>query len=475
MTMHNSLGLPPGASPPARLSRRGLIRAGALGLTASAAAPLSACAGSRTTAGSGKSLAFMYWGSTYEDQIVRQMLDGFSQQYDVPTIPRFTPGSNDQYDTKLNVLVAAGEAPDVLYSHEHMAYNLAERGLAYNLFPAFDTHPELANRFPGSYYFWDDGKCLGNETGLTVNCLYYLKPAFDEAGVQYPPSTAKEAWDWDTFVDNARALTLDAEGRHPEDNGFDPSHVAQYGVSGFFNSNAWYAMVRANGGDLTTKDGTEYALDSPEAIEALQHLQDLIHLHHVAPIPKPGGSSGSDTSADFRSGKVAMAFDGTWTMLNLNQQNIDYGIGVHPKHQETLSLQFSGCTMINNRTPIPQEATDFYVHHNDPRALPELFTSGLWLPLDMKYYTEPEDIAFWTDNENHPPEFRTAVMDYLQTNTVTSFVQTLRNMSRIRDVLFPAIEVIQQGHESAADVCTSLRDKIQPLLAGAYPNPMEKR
>jgi hypothetical protein len=48
-------------------------------------------------------------------------------------------------------------------------------------------------------------------------------------------------------------------------------------------------------------------------------------------------------------------------------------------------------------------------------------------------------------------------------------------MSRIRDVLFPAIEVIQQGHESAKDVCVNLRDQIQPLLAGVYPNPMEKQ
>jgi hypothetical protein len=66
-------------------------------------------------------------------------------------------------------------------------------------------------------------------------------------------------------------------------------------------------------------------------------------------------------------------------------------------------------------------------------------------------------------------------MDYMQTNTVTSFIQRLRNMSRIRDVLFPAIEVIQQGHESAKDVCVNLRDQIQPLLAGVYPNPMEKQ
>jgi multiple sugar transport system substrate-binding protein len=419
------------------------------GALAAAASALSSCAVGEGTAGGGNSIAFMYWGSTYEDAVVRQMLDAFTTDTGLPTSARFTPGSGDQYDTKLNVLIASGDAPDVLYSHEYMAFNLAERGLAHNLYPDFDKYPELANRFPGSYYFWEEDKCLGNETGLTVNCLYYMKPAFDAAGLEYPPATAEDAWEWDTFLENAMALTIDSNGKSPGDTGFNPDHVSQYGVSGFFNSNAWYAMVRANGGDLTSEDGTEYALDSPEAIEALQHLQDLIHTHHVSPIPKPGGSSGSDTSTDFRSGKVAMAFDGTWTMLNLNEQDIPYGIGVHPKHQESLSLQFSGCTMINGKTPIPEKATEFYLYHNDPRNLPELFTSGLWLPLDMKYYTEPEDIAFWTDNENHPPEFRTAVMDYMQTNTVTSFIQRLRNMSRIRDVLFPAIEVIQQGHESA--------------------------
>lgn len=455
------------------VSRRRVLQAGGGALAAGLA--LAGCGSGAQTAGKGNGLGFMYWGSSYEDAVVRKMLEGYGKETGLSVTPLFTPGTEDQYNTKLNVLVASGDAPDVLYSHEPTAYSLAERGLALNVLPYFDKYPALADRFPGSYYFWEDGKCLGTETGPTINCLYYRRSAFDTAKLDHPPARNEDAWDWDEFLENAIQLTYDAEGRHPEEKGFDPESIEQYGVSGFFANEAWYAFVRANGGDLTSEDGRTYALDGAEAVEALQRLQDLIHRYHVSPMPKPGGASGADTSTDFRSGRVAMAFDGTWTMLNLNQEDIDFGIGVHPRQQEAVTIQSSGCTMINARTPIPEQAIDFYLYHNDPHNLPELFTSGLWMPLEMKYYTNEEDIRYWTDNKNHPKEFRTAVIDQMLHHSVTSYKQTVKKMSRLRDVIQPAVEVLQQGRKSARELAADLKDQVQPLLEGRYTNPMEER
>src|SRR5699024_7510559 len=115
---------------------------------------------------------------------------------------------------------------------------------------------------------------------------------------------------------------------------------------------------------------------------------------------------------------------------------------------ESLTIQASGCTLINARTPIPDKAVDFYMYHNDPRNLPELFTSGLWMPLDMKYYTEEEHINFWTDNENHPKEFRTAVIDQLLDHSTLTYKQKLKNMSLLQDVIQPAIDVLQGGRKT---------------------------
>ncbi|WP_336629741.1 MULTISPECIES: ABC transporter substrate-binding protein [unclassified Microbacterium] len=454
-----------------RLSRRGFLL-GTAGLVGTALLPMSLTGCSRAGAGSsGAGMSFMYWGSSYEDEIIRKMLTSFQKKSGVAMRPMFTSG--DQYDTKVNTLVASNTPADVAYMHDYMVYDLAEKGQLLNLYPQFDKHPQLQDRLPGTYYFWDDGKCAGNQTGTTAILMYYSKKAIKEAGLENPPAVPGSAWNWDQFVSAADKLTLDQAGRHPSDSGFDPNNIKQYGAAAFFNW--WYGFVRSNGGDIANEDGTKYALDSAEAIQALQDLQDLIVKHRVAPNPKQQGApgaSGSDTSTDFRTGRVALSFDGTWAMLNLNKQKIDYGIGVMPKHQQQVTLQLSGATVIANGTKKPSDAVDFYLYHNDPHNVTELFTSGLWLPLEKKYYTNEADIRFWTDNENHPAEFRTAVIDALMTNAVTIYSQRLRNINAITQVLNPAIDRIASGSQTAAEVCKGLRDQIQPLLKGMYPNPM---
>lgn len=454
-----------------QLSRRSMLTGG-IGIAAAAA--LGACTSSGAPGGSGASgnKKFMYWGSSYEDQTVRKMLDAYSKESGTLMSPLFTTGAEQEYNTKLNSLVAAKTPPDVLYLHDYMSYSLAEKNLLLNMESYIDKYPALAERLPGSYYYWDDGKLLGTQTGATANLLYYKKGAFDEAGLAYPPAEAGKAWDWDTFVATADKLTFDVNGKHPSESGFNANDVKQFGVSNFFEE--WYSFVASNGGDITDSIGMEYALDSPEAIKALQDLADLVHKHRVAPTPRQQSASGANTSTDLRSGRVAMVFDGTWAMLNLNTEKIDYGIGVHPKHVESKTVQRSGSTAIFQSTADHDKAVDFYMFHNDPHNVTELFTSGLWLPLEMKYYTNEEDIAFWVDNPGHPPEFRTAVIDVILNHSVTTYTQRLQNITAIREVLLPAIDVIQQGHEPAETVLKDLREKVQPLLKGVYPNPFLK-
>lgn len=459
---------------PFGVSRRSLLK-GALGAAAIASVPaLAACSsssGGGASAGS-NGMSFMYWGSSYEDQIVRDMLKAFTAKSGVQMTPMFTTGTEDQFNTKLNTLVAANNPPDISYLHAYTAYDFGEKGHLLNVADYFDKYPQLTERLPGTYYFWDEGKCLGNQTSATANLMYYKKSAFDKAGLAYPPAQADQAWDWDTFIQRADALTFDSNGKHPSEQGFNRDDVAQFGVSNFFTQ--WYPFVVANGGDITDPTGTEYWLDHPEAVEALQHLQDLIHVHRVAPTPKQQGASGTDTSTDLRSGRVAMVFDGTWAMLNLNQEKIDYGIGVHPKHVKSITVQLAGCTGVFGKTPDHDKAMEFYMFHNDPKNLPELYTSGLWLPLELSWYKDEKSIAFWVDNAGHPKEFKTAVIDVVLNHSVVTYEQRLKNIVNIREVLTPAIDQIQGGASDAKTVVANLKGTLTPLLQGKYPNPFLK-
>jgi molecular chaperone HtpG len=52
---------------------------------------------------------------------------------------------------------------------------------------------------------------------------------FDAAGVEYPPASLDKAWTWDEFIEVAKRLTIDSNGRNATQAGFDKNNVEQYG------------------------------------------------------------------------------------------------------------------------------------------------------------------------------------------------------------------------------------------------------
>ncbi|MCU7700122.1 hypothetical protein ODV97_08115 [Enterococcus gallinarum] len=51
--------------------------------------------------------------------------------------------------------------------------------------------------------------------------LFYSTKYFEEKGVEVPPHDVNQAWDWDKFVSILKELTVDRNGNHPGDAGFD--------------------------------------------------------------------------------------------------------------------------------------------------------------------------------------------------------------------------------------------------------------
>jgi ABC-type glycerol-3-phosphate transport system substrate-binding protein len=62
-----------------------------------------------------------------------------------------------------------------------------------------------------------------------------------------------------------------------------------------------------NGGSMVSEDGTQVLVNSPEAVEALQRMYDLIYTYHVAPVP-----AGFDSWQSYSAGILAVLPTGTW-------------------------------------------------------------------------------------------------------------------------------------------------------------------
>lgn len=411
-------------------------------------------------------LQFMFWGSAFEKQAVDKMVRSFEETY--PNIKIDAQHVTGDFETKINTLMATDELPDVAYLDEGFALKWAEEGKVMDLTPYMEIHHGLAERLPQTYYYFDEGKTIGTNTAAESINLFYNKDIFEEMDISPPPTTGAEAWTWEEFLNVAQQLTLDQNGNNALHTDFNPQNIKQYGVSIPTWWAGWYTFVRSNGGDITNEDGTEFILNQPESVEAFQNIQDLMYKYHVAPNATQQQNMPA-TSVRLQTKTVAMAIDGQWQMLDFAESKMNFGLGVLPKLKEPTTLILGSPTIIFADTKYPKEAMQFYLFHNDPEQV-DLFKQGLWMPLELKYYTDPEYIKSWTDNEAHPPEYKEAVMDYTLEYAVPSPSYSLRNWAAIDTNLGAGLDLIWTNDKPAQEALDELADIINPLLQGKYPS-----
>ncbi|SEC75191.1 sugar ABC transporter substrate-binding protein [Paenibacillus sp. GP183] len=409
-------------------------------------------------------LKFMFWGSAFEKQAVDKMVKAFESSH--PNIKIDAQQVTGDYNTKINTLMATNELPDVAYLGEPLALKWGEEGKVLDMSPYLKAYPQLGNRIPQTYYYFAPGKTVGTNTAAEIITMYYNKDLFKEAGVQLPPSKASEAWTWDQFVETAKKLTKDKNGKTPLDAGFDPKNIVQYGVSVPTWSAGWYPFLLSNGADITNEDGTKYTMNSPEAVEVFQKLQDLMYKHFVAPTATQQQNMPA-TNVRLQTKKVAMAIDGQWSLLDFASTKMNFGMGVLPKFKTAKTMLLGAPTVIFANTKHQKEAMEFYLYHNDPEQV-DLYAKGLWMPLEMKYYDQQEYIDKWTKNDVHPTEFKDAIIDYTLKNAEGSPSYSLKNFAEIDPKITAGLDKIWTNSAPAKQVLDDLQKTIEPLLKGKY-------
>ena len=229
----------------------------------------------------------------------------------------------DQYASKSLLAVASNQPPDIAW-YDMVHYAWWKKGLIKDLTPYIQRDRVLSNpalystqynnpyKFDGTHYF-------AVSTGADGMMTFYNKSLFDKAHLPYPPTDfAAKTWTWQDFLRDAQRLTLDRNGKHPTDAGFDPAHVVQWGTSLAGSMSAWWGwqiIPWSYGAQLVDKphDPTRFLMNSPKMISSLQFLQDLIYKYHVAPTPSQATALFSGD--DFATGKVGLVLDGGWGLV----------------------------------------------------------------------------------------------------------------------------------------------------------------
>lgn len=409
-------------------------------------------------------LKFMFWGSNEEKKAVEGMVKAFNDSHPgIQVGAEHVPGD---YNTKINTLMASNELPDVAYLPDSFASKWGEEGKLLDFTPYLKDSTELKNRLPASFYYSEPGKVVGNATAAEVMVLYYNKDLFTEAGIELPPAEAGKAWSWNQFVEVAKKLTKDKNGKTAADPGFDPKNIVQYGFSFGADRSSWGPFMASNGAAITDEAGTKYTMNSPESVEVFQALQDLLFKYHVSP-DLVQQQNMPDNYVRLQTRKVAMVLDGTWAQLDISKAKINYGLGVLPKFKEPKTTYIAGASVVFANTKHPKEAMEFYKFHNNPEQV-DLYKIGLWMPVETKYYTDQAAIDLWTKNDVHPPEWKTAAIDYTLKYSTKSPTSSLKNWSELNTKITPALDMIWTNKKPAKEVLDGLEKDIQPLLKGKY-------
>ncbi len=265
----------------------------AAAMVAVSALVLTACGETKkASGGNGKvTIEFMHWGGTdtykgsYKDRIAAFEKANPKIKVKVVTI-------GDDYDTKLQTMIAGNKAPDVA--------QVAENGTGFaskNAFVDLNSYIKkdninLTKKYGGAsaLYKWK-GATFGIPDRGGSGVLYYNKDIFDKAGMKYPTAD----WTIQDFYDAAKKLTKDTNGDGKTD---------QWGVNFADYQLPWGGFLLSNGGSIIKNK--KVVIDSKENLKTLTAYNQAFK---DSSVPYQISEDGVNR---FQAGKVAMSLDGMW-------------------------------------------------------------------------------------------------------------------------------------------------------------------
>ncbi|MFA7487519.1 MAG: extracellular solute-binding protein [Lysobacteraceae bacterium] len=272
--------------------------------------------------GSGK-IEIDFWNGWNGSDLAaaKAMVDEFNNSQDNIHVNFYSYLWSDLF-TKLITEYASGEPADLICVHPFEIGQFADMGL-------YDAKQvEMLNLNKDDYYeaVWDGTFYKGIQYAVPFDThmhgLFYNKEIFERSGITKAPSTGVE------LIDVAIALTIDKNGKHPNEAGFDRNNIVQYGLSFGMNHHAifqWATLMYQQGVVPFTEDMTSMTFDIKKAQTAFQWIQDLIFKYQVAP---QGETSYSDS---FVNGKAAMVFGGSWDVPKFDNAQLNYGTVPYPQ------------------------------------------------------------------------------------------------------------------------------------------------
>jgi multiple sugar transport system substrate-binding protein len=246
---------------------------------------------------------------------------------------------NGDVHIALGDLIAGADVPDVIGPVPTRTFSAYGEAFA-DLAPLVDASGFDLSAYPEGLldaYRTADGTLVGLPFGAYPSVVFYNRDLFDAAGLEYPPTAVGQTyampdgsevdWDYDTLLEVAKLLTVDANGKDATSPDFDPERIVQFGFVDQFPDFRRSATLLGGPGTLIAPDGAGTPVVTiPDGWrDATRWLFDATWDAHVMPtVADINGELLANNP--FGSGRVAMAAAPLWyTCCIADQQGTRLG------------------------------------------------------------------------------------------------------------------------------------------------------
>jgi len=319
--------------------------------------------------------------------MMQQLVEKFNTEHAGSIEAEFIQGSWDDVETYMTAGVTGGGGiADVVEYYLGGAYAWYEQGYIIDLSPYVTE--EIRATMP--QVLWDartapDGAIFFSGTVTGDNLLIYYNPAaLPAAGIE--PPAAGETWTWPQFIENAKLLTLDANGKHVGEEGFDSENVVQWGfMPRLDNEKVWeelsaYAMQASHQPMIRRGEDGQWDIFFDEA--AMPNIEAYMSVIAEGITPMEAiGLTGDSQDEAFYQGNAAMVQRSYFNVAVLHDNYPDFEFGV---------------------MPIPMEPGSSYYQTTDGQ--------GFAVPVTSEHPAEAAEFAFWMQKAENQALWISALM-----------------------------------------------------------------
>jgi len=285
-------------------------------------------------AANGKKTEILFWSpfSGSDGPFMKKIVDKYNSSQDKYKV-NFVIQPNGEYYKQLDVALSTGkDRPDLMIMHVDQVPTYQSK----DQLQSVDEIAATAGINPTEYaeapikYATIDSKLYTLPLDVHPLVMYYNKDLFEKAGITAPPTNRAE---FDAAVEK---LTDKSKG-----------------VYGYVVPTLWPqqfifpSLVWQNGGELW--NGSDVAYNSPEAVEMVQWLRDMVE---KGISPANVQQDGENTL--FLQGKNAIQFNGPWMKSQFDEAGLNYGVAVVPQLGKAKQAIYAG----SHGFVVPKAVTD---------------------------------------------------------------------------------------------------------------------